>query len=374
MLNSTCLPASGATALGSVRTALTLEPLKARQTLLLSQKMKPSLSPLTVGALKKLTGARKAAMPEFVAPQLATLVDKPPAGEDWLHELKFDGYRMICHLHRGKATFWSRNGKEWTEKFPNLAQAIKALPATTAILDGEVVIVDKQGRSSFQSLQQAMGQGKAPAFLYQVFDLIYLNGFSLTKAPLRERKAVLAELLASAPTKGPLRYSDHVEGNGGEFFKLACTSGLEGIVSKLAVSPYESTRNRNWLKSKCIKRQEFVIAGYTPSKKGFPGFGALVLGVYDRGKLVCAGRVGTGFSIKQRLEIQKKLDRISQAAMPFAVKPKDPGLRDAHWARPQLVAEVEFTEWTADGSIRHPSFQGLREDKKPAEIIREEPA
>lgn len=335
--------------------------------------MKRSLSPLTVGALKKLTGARKVAMPEFVAPQLATLVKEPPAGEEWLHELKFDGYRMICHLNRGKSTFWSRNGKDWTEKFPNLAQAIKALPVTTAILDGEVVIVDKEGRSSFQKLQQAMGGGTT-AFVYQIFDLIYLDGSSLKQTPLRERKTVLDQLLASANTKGPLRYSDHVEGNGGEFFKLACKSGLEGIVSKLADSPYESTRNRNWLKSKCIKRQEFVIAGYTSSKKGFPGFGALVLGVYDKGKLVCAGRVGTGFSIKQRLEIQKKLDRISQTTMPFAVKPKDPGLRDAHWAKPQLVAEVEFTEWTTDGSIRHPSFQGLREDKKPAEIVREEPA
>jgi bifunctional non-homologous end joining protein LigD len=294
-----------------------------------------------------------------------------------LHELKFDGYRMICHLNRGRARFWSRNGKDWTEKFPNLAQALKAFPAATAILDGEVVIVDKEGRSSFQSLQQAMGhggrEGKSPGFIFQIFDLIYLDGFSLTRTPLRERKVVLGQLLASAKAKGPLRYSDHVEGNGAAFFKQACEYGLEGIISKLADSPYESMRNRNWLKSKCIKRQEFVIAGYTPSKKGFPGFGSLVLGVYDEGKLVYSGRVGTGFSIKQRLEIQKKLDRISQPTMPFAAKPKDPGLREAHWAKPQLVAEVEFTEWTADGSIRHPSFQGLREDKKATDIVREEP-
>lgn len=326
---------------------------------------------------KKLPGARKAALPEFIAPQLATLVDKPPAGDEWLHELKFDGYRMVCHLSRGQAQFWSRNGKDWTEKFPNLAQALKALPVTTAILDGEVVIVDKEGRSTFQGLQQAMGKGgrvgKAPAFIFQIFDVIYLDGFSLTQTSLRDRKAVLEQLLTSVKAKGPLRYSDHVEGNGTEFFKLACESGLEGIVSKLADSPYESTRNRNWQKTKCIKRQEFVIAGYTPSKKGFPGFGSLVLGVYDKGKLIYSGRVGTGFSIKQRLELQKKLDRIAQTTMPFAVKPKDPGLRDAHWAKPQLVAEVEFMEWTADGVIRHPSFQGLREDKKATEIVREGP-
>jgi bifunctional non-homologous end joining protein LigD len=327
--------------------------------------------------LNKLPGARKSAMPQFVAPQLATLVREPPSGDEWFHELKFDGYRMICHLHRGKAHFWSRNGKDWTEKFPNLAQALKAFPADSAILDGEVVIVDQAGRSSFQSLQQSMGRtNKVPAFVFEIFDLIYLDGYSLTQTPLRERKALLETLFISGKfkrDKGPLRYSDHVEGNGARFFKQACEYGIEGIVSKLADSPYESTRNRNWQKAKCIKRQEFVIAGYTPSKKGFPGFGSLILGVYDKGKLVYSGRVGTGFSIKQRLELQKKLDRLSQSTMPFAAKPKDPGLREAHWAKPELVAEVEFTEWTADGSIRHPSFQGLREDKKVSEIVREEP-
>ena len=323
---------------------------------------------------KKLPGARKAPMPEFLPPQLATLVSEPPAGDEWLHELKFDGYRMLCHLSRGKARFLSRNGKDWTEKFPNLLEALKMFPAATAILDGEIVILDREGRSSFQKLQQAMKSSSSP-FIFEIFDLVYLDGFNITRTPLRERKALLQELLASDKLKGTrrqLRYSDHVEGNGPQFFKQACEHGIEGIVSKLADSAYESTRNRNWLKTKCIKRQEFVITGYTPSKKGFPGFGSLILGVYDKGKLVYSGRVGTGFSIKQRLELQKKLDRISQASMPFAVKPKDPGLREAHWAKPLLVAEVEFTEWTADGSIRHPSFQGLREDKKPTEIVREE--
>ena len=321
---------------------------------------------------RKLPAARKAAMPEFVSPQLATLVREPPAGDEWLHELKVDGYRMICHLNRGAVRFWSRNGKDWTEKFSNLIKALKAFPATTAILDGEVVIEDKQGRSSFQKLQQSM-KGAPAAFVFHIFDVIYLDGCNLMKTPLRERKAVLKKLLASAKAKGPLRYSDHVEGNGARFFKQACEYGIEGIVSKLADSPYESKRNQNWLKTKCRKRQEFVVVGYTQSKKGFPGFGSLILGVYDKGKLIYTGRVGTGFSIKQRLELQKKLDRISQSATPFAVKPKDPGLREARWARPQLVAEVEFTEWTDEGSIRHPSFQGLREDKKASEVVREEP-
>ena len=330
---------------------------------------------LSVREIKKISGARKTAMPEFVSPQLATLVRDPPLGEEWLHELKFDGYRMICHLQRGKARFWSRNGKDWTEKFPNLAAALKAFPAATAILDGEVVIVDKAGRSSFQRLQQSMGKGgdKVPAFVFQIFDLIFIEGYSLTHTPLRERKGALEKLLAETKSKGPLRYSDHVEGNGALFFKQACEYGIEGIVSKLAGSPYESTRNRNWLKTKCIKRQEFVIAGYTPSKNDFPGFGSLIIGVYEKGKLIYCGRVGTGFSIKQRVDLQKKLDRLSQTAMPFAAIPKDPGLRAAHWAKPQLVGEVEFMEWTDDGVIRHPSFQGLREDKKATEIVREEP-
>jgi bifunctional non-homologous end joining protein LigD len=332
---------------------------------------------ITTKRIKELPGARKAPMPDFVPPQLATLVKKPPEGEEWFHELKFDGYRMVCHLNRSDVHFWSRNGKDWTAKFPNLATAIKKLPATTAILDGEIVVEDKAGRSSFQQLQQSMGKGGATAFVFHLFDLIYLDGFIIRQTPLRERKALLEELLVSGKSnraKGPLRYSDHVAGNGAQFFKQACDYGIEGIVSKLADSPYESTRTRTWQKTKCIKRQEFVIAGYTPSKKGFPGFGSLILGVYDKGKLVYSGRVGTGFSIKQRLELQKKLDRISQTQMPFAMKPKDPGLREAHWAKPQLVGEVEFTEWTADGSIRHPSFQGLREDKKPTDVIREEPA
>lgn len=330
--------------------------------------------------LKKLPGARKVVMPEFVAPQLATLVKEPPTGDQWLHELKFDGYRLVCHLSRGKARFWTRNGKDWTAKFPNLAEALKQFPATTAILDGEVVVVDKAGRSSFQHLQHALGRGdgsgKVPAFTFEIFDLIYLDGYSLVRTPLRLRKATLEELFASAKFKGvasALRYSDHVEGNGAQFFKQACEFGIEGVVSKLADAPYESTRSRNWQKSKCLKRQEFVIAGYLPSKKDFPGFGSLVLGVYDNGKLIYAGRVGTGFSIKLRVELQKKLDRLAQTAMPFETIPKDPGLRGAHWAKPQLVGEVEFMEWTTDGVIRHPSFQGLREDKKAAEVVREEP-
>jgi bifunctional non-homologous end joining protein LigD len=317
---------------------------------------------------------RKVVMPDFIPPQLATLAKEPPRGDEWLHELKFDGYRMLCHLNRGQVRFWSRNHIDWTPRFPNLAKAIKALPAQGVILDGEVVAMDAAGRTSFQRLQQSIGKSGDSGFVVQLFDLLYLNGFNLTGVPLIERKLLLAKLLESTTTRSSLRYSDHIEGQGAVFFKQACELGIEGIVSKLANSPYESTRSRNWLKVKCIKRQEFVIAGYTPSEKGLPGFGALVLGVYDKGKLIYAGRVGTGFSFQQRLDLRKKLDRHVQASFAFAQKPKDPGLRHAVWTKPQLVAEVAFTEWTDEGSIRHPSFQGLREDKKPSEVVREEPS
>jgi bifunctional non-homologous end joining protein LigD len=217
-----------------------------------------------------------------------------------------------------------------------------------------------------------MGKATTTGFAYQVFDLVYLNGFSLTQTPLKDRKELLKTVLGST-SNGIIRYSDHMQGSGKAFFKQACEYGIEGIVSKLADSHYESTRNRNWLKVKCAKRQEFVILGYTPSSKGLPGFGSLVLGVYEKGKLVYAGRVGTGFTFKQRSELKNKLDKFFRDKSPLVVVPRDPGLRETRWTEPKLVAEVVFTEWTSDGSIRHPSFQGLREDKHARDVIREQP-
>jgi bifunctional non-homologous end joining protein LigD len=323
--------------------------------------------------IQKLPGARKVAMPEFVPPQLATLVDKPPPGNAWFHELKFDGYRLLCHLNRGQVRLWTRNQKDWTTKFSGVAKAVKALPLKSVILDGEIVALDPSGRASFQRLQQSINKNAGAGLLFHVFDLIYIEGYGLTKTPLRERKRVLAELFESLGDGGLLRYSDHIEGNGAQFLKQACSYGIEGIVSKLADSTYESTRSRNWLKIKCIKRQEFVIAGYTLSEKGLP-FSSLILGVYEKGKLIYAGRAGTGFSNTQRVELKKMLDRIVRPTRPFEQIPKDPGLRRAVWTEPKLVGEVAFTEWTDENVIRHPSFQGLREDKKPREVVREEPS
>lgn len=323
--------------------------------------------------LKLLPQARKAQLPEFVAPQLATLVDKPPPGDAWFHEIKLDGYRLLCHVDNGQVRFWTRNRKDWTAKFPALGKAVKALRLKSAILDGEVVALDASGRASFQKLQQQINKNAAAGLLFHVFDLVYLDGFDLTRCSLRERKQVLAELFEKVAETSPLRFSDHIEGNGAAFLKEACKFGLEGIVSKLASSPYESTRSRNWLKIKCLKRQEFVIAGYTLSDKGIP-FSSLVLGVYEKGKLIYAGRAGTGFSNQMRVDLKKTIDKLARKTRPFAVIPSDPGLRRAVWAEPTLVGEVAFTEWTDEGIIRHPSFQGLREDKKPTDVVREEPS
>ena len=192
-------------------------------------------------------------MPEFVPPQLATLVDKPPAGDEWFHELKFDGYRLLGHLQNGRVRFWTRNQNDWTAKFPALGKALKALRLKTAIFDGEVVALDPSGRASFQRLQQSINKGGGTGLLYHVFDLIYVEGYSLVKTPLRDRKVILAQLLEPHGDKGLLRYSDHIEGNGAEFFKAACKHGLEGIVSKRGDSVYEFTRSRNWLKIKCLR-------------------------------------------------------------------------------------------------------------------------
>ena len=322
--------------------------------------------------LKQLAGARKAPLPGFVSPQLATLEKKPPSGDGWFHELKLDGYRLLCHVDRAQVKFWTRNQKDWTAKFPALGKAVKALRLKSAILDGEVVALDASGRSSFQKLQQQINKHSAVGLVLHLFDVIYLDGFDLRRCPLRERKQVLAELFEQVPDTSPLRYSDHIEGNGAPFLKEACKFGLEGIVSKLADSPYESTRSRSWLKIKCLRRQEFVIAGYTLSDKGIP-FSSLILGVYEKGQLIYAGRAGTGFSNQMRVELKKMIDKLARKTRPFAVIPSDPGLRRAVWAEPALVGEVAFTEWTDEGIIRHPSFQGLREDKKPTDVVREEP-
>jgi len=316
-----------------------------------------------------IPGARRAPIPKQVEPQLATLVKEPPRGNDWLHEMKLDGYRILARLEKGKARLWSRNAKDWTDHFPTVARAVEALAASTTILDGEVAMLLPDGTTSFNALQNARGSTAAGGLTYFVFDVIYLDGWSLVAASLEERKKVLQGLLSGS--SAPLRYSEHVVGRGEEFFQQACGLKLEGIVSKKRDAPYSPGRMRTWLKVKCQQEQELVIGGFTDPEGQRSGLGALLVGVYEKGKLRYAGKVGTGFSVNVAQDLRRKLDRLAQSTNPFGAKV--PRMARARWVKPELVANVTFAEWTPDGRLRHPSFKGLREDKAPREVIREKP-
>lgn len=320
-----------------------------------------------------LTGARKSKLPEEISPELATLVDSPPSGGGWLHEVKFDGYRLISVLDGGKVRILTRNGKDWTARFGGIADALKALPVKNAVLDGEAVVLNKDGLSDFQALQNALKESRKGALHYFVFDLLYHDGFDLTRAPLIDRKTLLGNILGGSGKPRALRYSDHIVGNGDAVFENACRMSLEGIVSKRAAAPYVQRRTRDWLKVKCHKRQEFVIGGYKLSTKASrTGFRSLLLGYHaGDGALVYCGGVGTGFDAGSLKSIRKRLDAITQKNSPFKNPPTGADARGVRWVRPELVAEVEFTEWTDDNLLRHPSFKGLREDKPAREIIRE---
>jgi bifunctional non-homologous end joining protein LigD len=304
-------------------------------------------------------------------PQLATLVKEPPSGSGWVHEVKYDGYRIGCRLRGGRATLISRNGKDWTAAFPDIAAAAAALPITNGLLDGEVCIVLPDGRTSFQMLQNAFSGGTAAGTLtYFVFDLLRLDEERLQALPLTERKARLKRLVGRR--KGSrIRYAEHVDGNGRAFFDQACRLGLEGIISKRASEPYRPGRHGDWLKTKCVLEQEFVIGGFTDPEGSRAGIGALLIGYFEGNRLVFSGKVGTGFSHKVALDLRRRLEAIERNSCPFEPPPERSIAKAAHWVRPQLVCEVVFTEWTGDGKIRHPSFQGLRADKKPSEVTRE---
>ena len=324
-------------------------------------------------AAAAIPGARKAPLPRTVAAQLATLVDEPPKGDEWLHEMKFDGYRILARVQDGKARLVSRNGKDWTAHFPTVARAVEGLAVRTGLLDGEVAVVLPSGTTSFQALQNALSAQEQGQLVYFVFDLLHVEQVSLTGARLDERKALLQDLLGVPQAGSPLRYSDHVAGSGDEFFAQACTLGVEGIVSKRRDAPYEPGRSRTWLKVKCLHRQELVIGGYTDPERSRVGLGALLMGFYDReGRLQFAGKVGTGFTSKMLQDLRRRLAPLEQPHSPFE-QARIPGVTKAHWVRPELVGEVAFTEWTSDGRMRHPSFQGLREDKKAREVVREVP-
>jgi bifunctional non-homologous end joining protein LigD len=323
--------------------------------------------------LEGLTGARKGKLPGFVAPQLATLVEKVPSGR-YLHEIKLDGYRELCRIDHREIRFLSRNGKDWTERFASLVADVRLLPVRQALLDGEVVALLPDGRTSFQALQNLISEGSKARLVYYVFDVLYLEGSDLRGSPLVERKRVLARLLSRLPADSALRFADHFEGDGEQFYREACKHSLEGIISKRAECSYRSGRTRDWLKVKCSRRQEFVIGGYTEPSGGRKGLGALLLGLTEpEGSLVFAGRVGTGFTERSLKDLHARLKPLEVNAAPFRNPPRGAAAKGVHWVKPELVAEVAFAEWTKDGQLRHPSFQGLRQDKAPEEVVIERP-
>ena len=307
--------------------------------------------------------------PASIAPQLAMLADKTPEGAGWLHEIKFDGYRILCHLDHGKVKLITRRSQDWTHRYAPVAEEAAQLAAETAILDGEIVALLPSGVSSFQDLQNAGKTGSLAKLAYYVFDLLYLNGHDLRPLPLEERKKLLAELLKSGISER-IQLSEHFENDGPGFFQQCCQLGLEGVVSKRKDRPYHSGRSDDWIKSKCVAREELVIGGYTISPAVQRGFGALLVGYHDQGRFLYAGRVGTGFSNKLLLEMRKRLDALQQDKSPFEAVPRKELGPTVRWVRPQLVAQIEFTGWTADRVLRHPSFQGLREDKAASAVTR----
>ena len=312
-------------------------------------------------------------------PQLATLVKAPPAGDRWVHEIKYDGYRIGCLIDKKGVRLISRNGKDWTHVFPSIAEAAKKLRTSDALIDGEVAMVMPDGRTSFAALQQAAAGSTSHApLVYFVFDLIRLDGQPLDRLPLEERKARLRALVEPASPKpkakagarqtGRIRYADHVVGDGDTLFEHAAGIGLEGIISKRRDLPYHPGRHDSWQKSKVIQRGTFVIGGVTDPEGTRVGIGALLVGYYDGARLVFAGRVGTGFSHAYAIELRERLDALAQRQCPF-----DPPIlkgpeRLAHWVTPSLVCEATFTEWTNDGRLRHPVFVKIRKDLKPRDV------
>jgi bifunctional non-homologous end joining protein LigD len=315
---------------------------------------------------------KEAAMPDFVPPCLATLQSAPPAGDEWLHEVKFDGYRVQARLSGGRPKLLTRKGLDWSDRFgKEIADALGKLECGNAILDGEIVVLADTGISSFSALQAALSEGHTEKLIFYVFDLLFLDGEDVSGEPLADRKERLSELLKPLGDGEPVRYSEHFTEPGKTMLAHACRMGLEGVVSKRADARYHSGRGHDWIKSKCTQRQEFVIAGYLPSEKTGRGLRSLIVGYNEGGELKSAGHVGTGFSAKVGDDLKKKLDRLKRKASPLTgAGSKEKG---AVWVSPDLVAEVEFRSWTADRILRHASFQGLREDKPAHDVVVEEP-
>ena len=309
-------------------------------------------------------------LPTFRPFQLCTLSDTVPAGEDWLFETKFDGYRAQIAVSGSEVRVYTRNGHDWTEQFKTILAPLRQLTKGSALLDGEIVAIDKAGRTNFSLLKTGIGTGLP--LQYFAFDLLEADGNDLSRTPLLERKTRLEELIGTRDAKSSLQYSHHVIGNGQELFDAMEAGGHEGVIAKRSDGHYVGDRTKAWLKIKCIKRQEFVIGGWRPSETG-QGMASLILGTYENGQFVYRGRVGTGFTQAMRQKMLPQLENRRLAKPAFASVPREIA-RKAHWVRPELVAEISYAEVTPDGSLRHASFQGLRADKPAELVVLEQPA
>ena len=312
-------------------------------------------------------------LPDFVPPSLATLHESPPRGGQWLHEIKFDGYRLEARLDHGKVRLLTRKGLDWTHRFKPIAQAIAPLAADSALIDGELVAEDDRGHTSFALLQADLKDSRYDRLRYYAFDLLYLDGRDLRGEPLVKRKIALARLLKTEDENSLIHNVEHLDNDGRVVLKHACSLGLEGVVSKLRDAPYRSGRSENFIKSKCHNAQEFVVAGFTPSNAIPNAIGALTVAVHEDGELRYAGRVGTGYTRETARDLWKKLKPLKAEKAPVEV-PKDERRKDVIWIKPKLVVEVEFRSVTHDGLLRQASYKGLREDKSAGEVIREVPA
>jgi bifunctional non-homologous end joining protein LigD len=302
--------------------------------------------------------------------QLARLVSTVPEGDDWLYELKYDGYRILAFIEGNSASLITRNGNDFTSRFQNIASTLIDWAAGRAmVLDGEMAITDEKGKTDFQALQNYMRNPKGQSVTYIVFDLLALDGVDLREHRLIDRKETLEALMKAAPKN--LYYSQHVRGNGKESFSAACQANLEGIVGKKADSVYSGTRNGDWIKLKCDTRQEFIIGGYTLSDKKPSGVSSILLGFYEQNELVYAGRAGTGFTERSMKELEEKFKSITRTTMPFRLAPEQKPNEQIIWLDPVLVAEIKFAEWTEENLLRQASFKGLRLDKNPKDIKKE---
>ncbi|MEO6717319.1 MAG: DNA ligase D [Novosphingobium sp.] len=307
-------------------------------------------------------------LPDFHPPQLATLVSAVPGGSDWIHEVKYDGYRAQVAIAGGKAKVFTRSGLDWSNKFPEIVNAAEALDVDSALIDGEICAMDASGRPDFSTLRTALKDSGSSGLTMFAFDLLSLHGEELTQQPNIERKQLLAGLI---PPQGAIRYAEHIVGAGEALLQTMCQEGYEGIVSKRAGATYKGKRGLSWLKIKCTRRQEFVIVGWTASTARSRGFKSLLLAVHEKGELRYAGKVGTGFDADLLADLRARMDKL--AVDKASVEAPRIAARGVHWVAPKLVAEVAFAEFTADNIMRHASFIGLREDKPAAKVELEKP-